>query len=163
MTARDLEAINADITIAKTLMYNQNLSRNPYIINQIAYHSCQAIEKSLKAIIRNEGKMTTGLSRSHSISGLMLGCETCRQGIIHEYPFITKNAEVLTKFNSLRYAERGVNKADAFALFKEAQKLHRNLEKEYLKDDLSKRKMREISLKEYNGLEKYSLDKSCLS
>lgn len=156
---QELEAINSDILIAKKLLYDKSLSSNPYITNQIAYHSSQAIEKTLKAIIRDGGKMTSSLSTSHNIDALMIRAERCRVGIIHEYPLISENSDTLSKFNILRYCGKGINKSDAVSIFKEARRLYQEVENEYLKESPNKNNLRQKSLKEYRSLEKLKINK----
>ena len=52
-TPQELEIIHADLMVAKSILYaDNNSSESVQMINLAAYHSVQAVEKSLKAIIR---------------------------------------------------------------------------------------------------------------
>lgn len=90
---KDLEVAKADIAMS-------------------AYHLGQAIEKSLKAIIRAErpdlykqvdrdGKPV--VTTSHKIDMLLTKAEICRNGITAAHKFIAENATALSDFNNLRY------------------------------------------------------------
>lgn len=160
MTPQELETIHADIMVAKTILYNDTgISNNPYMTNQAAYHSAQAIEKSLKAIIRDGGKMNSILSTTHNIDALLLRAEMCRAGIIHDYPLVAENSDTLSRFNSLRYCGKGIGKYDAISIFKEAKTLYQDLKQEYLKKNPNKELFNENSLKEYDSLEKLKINK----
>lgn len=133
-TAKELEVIHADLMIANNILYaDDKSSLSPYMVNQAAYHSAQAIEKSLKAIIRaGEENCEYESLVTHNIDRLVVRAEMCSPNFIQEHRFIAENSEKLSAFNGLRYGNKGVSKADAFVLLKEAKELHRELEKEYL-------------------------------
>lgn len=160
MTPHTLETIHSDILVAKAILYSkEGLNEIPYLINQAAYHCAQAIEKSLKAIINNGGKLTNALHNTHNIDALMLKAEVCREGIIREYPLIAENSEVLSQFNALRYCGKGISKNDTIKLYKQARDLYQDLLSEFLKEHPDKKRYFAKSVREYDALEKLRLSK----
>lgn len=161
-TPRELEVIHADIMIAKSILYPQGEStsnQNPYLINQAAYHSEQAIEKSLKAIIRSkEENPDEKILKTHNIEGLLLRAELCQPNFIQEHAFIAQNAHKLSFFNELRYGDESVGRADTYVLFKEARALYNEVQREFLKDAPDKKQLYNIANQQYKGLNNISLD-----
>lgn len=167
MTAQELEVIHADLLVAKDILYpsdgNNHSQNNPQLRNLAAYFSAQAIEKSLKGIIRDGGEMDAELSVSHNVVNLLLSVEMCKPSFVHEHQFISQNAKNLSKANGLRYGKKGIEKNDTVAIYKAARELHRELQQEYLKDNPDKRQMFNEAVREYDAMEKISFKKNAPS
>lgn len=160
-TPRGLEVIHADIMIAKNILYPQNgdtSKQTPYLLNQAAYHSEQAVEKSLKAIIRAKNEQPDErVLKTHNIESLLLKAEMCQPNFILEHSFISENAHKLSCFNELRYGDESVNKADTYILYKEARTLFQELEKDYLKEFPDKKQFHNTAVQQYKELKHISL------
>lgn len=137
---KDLEVIKSDIEMAD-LAINSH-SENPNMLGMAAYHLGQAIEKSLKAIIRAERPdMYRAVDRdgkpvitiSHKIEMLLNKAEICRSGIIASHNFIAENALALSDFNNLRYGKMKITEAELAELSKAAKEIASELEKEFVK------------------------------
>lgn len=164
MTAQELEIIHADLLVAKNILYPTNVDNgaqnNPQLNNLAAYLSAQAIEKSLKAIVRDGGEINAELSTSHNVVNLLLGVEMCKPNFIHEHQFIAQNAQNLSKVNGLRYGKKRIEKKDVVAIYKAARGLHRDLLQEYLKDNPDKQQMFNEAVREYEAMDKISFKKN---
>jgi HEPN domain-containing protein len=163
MTAQELEIIRADLAMAKMVLYpaneNDKMFENPNMMNLAEYHSAQALEKCLKGIVRDGGKLDDELAKSHSIEGLMLKAELCRPNIIQEYKFAAENAETLSKANGLRYGIKSVEAKDVYATYKEAKALFYVLEKEHLKENnISKEDHFKEAREQYNNTRKLNFN-----
>lgn len=160
-TPRELEVVHADIMIAKNILYPQDgntSNQSPYLLNQAAYHSEQAIEKSLKAIIRaKDENPDEKILKTHNVEGLLLKVELCQPNFVQEHSFIAENAHKLSCFNELRYGDESVGKADTYILFKEARALYQEIEKEYLKDSPDKKQLHNAANQQYRDLKHISL------
>lgn len=160
-TPRELEVIRADIMIAKSILYPQDgntSNQSPYLLNQAAYHSEQAIEKSLKAIIRSKDDAPDEkVLKTHNIEGLLLRVELCQPNFIQEHAFIAQNAYKLSCFNELRYGDESVGRSDTYVLFKEARALFQEIEKEYLKEAPDKKQLHNAAGQQYKDLKHISL------
>lgn len=137
---KDLEVAKADIEMAD-LGINSH-SENPNVLAMSAYHLGQAIEKSLKAIIRAErpdlykqvdrdGKPV--VTTSHKIDMLLTKAEICRNGITAAHKFIAENATALSDFNNLRYGKMQIAEKELAELSKAAKEIVGELETEFLK------------------------------
>lgn len=137
MNAYELDNIRADIRMAELVYDPEEFGRSPNIINMVAYHSAQAIEKCLKSIIRDND--TNGnldwLNHTHNISSLLIKAELHQNGIINNHNYIAEHAEAITHLNTIRYGDERVTTQDAFATFKAAKALYNEarleLEKAY--------------------------------
>lgn len=157
--ASELELIHADLLVARSILNSPDTVKdNPYMTNMIAYHSQQAIEKSLKAIIRGAGKGDDDLLHSHDMAALCMEVQSIRPNFSQEYDFIFQNARTLYHANELRYGESGIPAFTAKGIFFNANKLFCELEAEYTKETSFDRKdIRRIAKEHYDSLPKYSV------
>lgn len=155
---RDLEVAKADIEMAD-LGINAH-SENPNVLAMSAYHLGQAIEKSLKAIIRAErpdlyrqndrdGKPI--VTTSHKIDMLLTKAEICRNGITAAHKFIAENATALGDFNNLRYGKMQIAEKELAELSKAAKELVGELEAEFLKANPDAELNKQSSQHEWNS------------
>lgn len=157
MTAHELELIHADLMVAKEIKDSPEGRRdNPYMMNMVAYHSAQAIEKSLKAVIRGAGREDDELFYTHNISELIMEVQAIRPNFSTDYEFIQQNARRLNHANELRYGDSGIAPATASGLLWNANKLFVELEEEYMKETSFDRKdIRRIAKEHYETLPKF--------
>lgn len=100
--ASELELIHADLLVARSILNSPDTVKdNPYMTNMIAYHSQQAIEKSLKAIIRGADRGDDDLLHSHDMAALCMEVQSIRPNFSQEYDFIFQNARTLYHANEL--------------------------------------------------------------
>ena len=155
---RDLEVAKADIEMAD-LGINAH-SENPNVLAMSAYHLGQAIEKSLKAIIRAErpdlyrqndrdGKPI--VTTSHKIDMLLTKAEICRNGITAAHKFIAENATALGDFNNLRYGKMQIAEKELAELSKAAKEIVGELEAEFLKANPDAELNKQSSQHEWNS------------
>ena len=155
---RDLEVAKADIEMAD-LGINAH-SENPNVLAMSAYHLGQAIEKSLKAIIRAErpdlyrqndrdGKPI--VTTSHKIDMLLTKAEICRNGITAAHKFIAENATALGDFNNLRYGKMQIAEKELAELYKAAKEIVGELEAEFLKANPDAELNKQSSQHEWNS------------
>ena len=155
---RDLEVAKADIEMAD-LGINAH-SENPNVLAMSAYHLGQAIEKSLKAIIRAErpdlyrqndrdGKPI--VTTSHKIDLLLTKAEICRNGITAAHKFIAENATALGDFNNLRYGKMQIAEKELAELSKAAKEIVGELEAEFLKANPDAELNKQSSQHEWNS------------
>lgn len=133
MTAQEIEVIRTDITIAEKIFYaNKN---DTFMLNESAYHSGQAIEKSLKAFIKDRDiNLYKLVSNVHSIESLLVKAEICEKGFIKNHEFLAANAEELSKFNALRYGIKHILKNETYQTLQAAKNLYREIEKQYIEE-----------------------------
>lgn len=133
VSAKDLELVRADITIGLSAMHDKD---NPIMIGMAAYHFSQAIEKSVKAVIRE--KATEPVSQdtmyAHNMEHLLLQAERFSAGFIQKHPFIADNAFTLSAFNGMRYGNKTISKPDVYILMKNAKNLLYELENAYMQE-----------------------------
>lgn len=128
ISAKDCSLIEADILLANTAMSNKD---NLHMVAMAAYHYSQAIEKSLKAIIKaNDDKSP---DHTHDIATLLVQTELCSPNFITDHKFIADNAAELSAMNGLRYGDKAIRKGDVYVLMKEAQRLYGELEQDLMK------------------------------
>jgi len=136
MTSKDLTIINADLITASSILYlpAEKENNNPYLANLGAYHATQAIEKSLKAIIKTDGNMNYELGHTHDLSSLFVTAASSRPELLHENEFIAENTDILSQANGLRYGTKSISFYNARGILYNAKKLFHKLEKEYMKE-----------------------------
>lgn len=159
MKAHELELIHADLMAAKSILDSPDgRKENPYMMNLVGYHAQQAIEKSLKAIVRGAGKGDDDLLHSHDMAGLCMEVQAIRPDFSEKYSFIFENARTLYHANELRYGETNIPAFTAKGILFNANKLYYELEKEYTKETGFNRKdIRRIATEHYDTLPKYSV------
>lgn len=158
MTAHELELIHADLMTAKTLADSSEGRRdNPYVANMIAYHSIQAIEKSLKALLRDTNT-DEELMYSHDMLRLCGEVQLVRPEFAREYEFIYQNARTLYFGNELRYGDNSISMYNAKGLMYNANNLFMNLKDEYIRETgFSKEDIRRIAKEHYSSLRRFNL------
>lgn len=155
MTSEELEIIHADLMVAKNCLTPPDEKKaqlqNPFMINMGAYHAEQAIEKSLKAVIREGGKMDAELATTHNLSRLLVVAELVQPNIIQEHPFIAENSDVLSQANGLRYGTKSISLYDAKGLLFNANALYKQLEeRHYLESGKNVQEQRSESVQAYS-------------
>lgn len=128
ISAKDCSLIEADILLANTAMANKE---NLHMVAMAAYHYSQAIEKSLKAIIKANDEKNPDYT--HDIATLLVRTELCCPNFIADHKFIADNSAELSAMNGLRYGDKAIRKGDAYVLMKEAQRLYEELEQDLMK------------------------------
>lgn len=128
ISIQDWSVISADIVTGNSIIQN---GENMQMINMAAYHYAQAIEKSLKSLIKANSEKHKSLA-THDICFLLVETELCCNGFIAKYPFIADNAQELSNMNGARYGNKCIKKGDAFVLMREAQDLFETLENELM-------------------------------
>ena len=146
--AVDVELIHSDIMMANAAFYpNVNEPQKPLMMNMAAYHAGQAIEKSLKVLIKdNRPDLYKEISDTHNISLLVLKAELCIDGFVSEHKFIGENSDELSKLNNLRYGKKYIDKDSTFLVLKEAKILYREIEGEMLKRFPNKSKNQRVAV-----------------
>lgn len=159
VTASELELIHADIMTAEVIMRSSDgVKGNPYMMNMAAYHTQQAIEKSLKAIIRANGNGDEDMLHSHDMGSLCAVVATIRPDFGKRHEFIAINARNLYFANELRYGEQGIPEKTVEGLIYAAKGLFLNLEKEYKKETGFDRKdVRQIAQEQYDNLSEFRI------
>lgn len=168
ITANDIELIHADLMTAKATIEidkGEGTKQNPFLINMIAYNAEQAIEKTLKAIIRNAEpkQMKTALEnavkasiddeetakrykitddkinaimQSHDTSLLFYAVCEIQPDFEKKHPVIMMNKRRLPHINELRHGESSVSYQNAvYVLYLNAKNLFKELEAEYMKEN----------------------------
>lgn len=163
-SAKELEVIHADLMVATNILYSDsNAGYSPYMVNLAAYHSAQAIEKSLKALIYANGNIDKAtekeLHKTHNFDNLLVRVETCCPNFIQEHDFIAKNSDRFSAFNGMRYGDKSIDKADVYVLLKEAKDLHKELQEIYLKENgQDKKQLHQSAFQQYKQIDKLELD-----
>lgn len=154
ITASELELIHADIMAAEVIMRSpESIKGNPYMMNMAAYHTQQAVEKSLKAIIKANGGGDEDMLHSHDMGSLCSVVATIRPDFGRRHEFIAVNARNFYFANELRYGEQGIPQKTVEGLLYAAKGLFLNLEKEYGKETGFDRKdVRRIAQEQYGKL-----------
>lgn len=148
ISAKDWSLINADVSLANVAMDNE---KNLHMIGMAAYHYTQAIEKSLKAIIRANNPEFKKSLATHDFAFLLVETELCCAGFIDKHQFIADNSQELSVMNGVRYGNKTVRKGDVYVLMKEARELFNDLEQDLLRSTgLSKEQLQ----KQANNLHK---------
>lgn len=132
MDAHKLDTIQSDLRVAKTVLYEKGKpTTDPFMLNQVAYHSAQAIEKSLKFLIYKNGTLPPHLAGTHNTESLVLAVENVKPNFISEHPYISRNAVFLKNANTLRYMDEKISFDDTMKLYKSARALYNEIDKEY--------------------------------
>ena len=120
ISPKDWGLIESDILLANTAMANKD---NLHMVAMAAYHYSQAIEKSLKALIKANGEKHP--DHTHDIATLLVQTELCCPNFIADHKFIADNAQELSSMNGARYGDKIIRKSDVYVLMKETQKHQR--------------------------------------
>lgn len=128
VSTKDWGVIKSDITLANNAM---NDKENLMMISMAAYHYAQAIEKSLKALIRANADIIPDLN-THDFSFLILQTEMCCSGFVQNHKFLVDNCQELSCMNGTRYGDKIIRKGDAFVLMKEAKRLFTEIEQDLI-------------------------------
>ncbi len=132
ISIKEWSVIAADIAIGNNAMQNTTSS---HMIGMAAYHYTQAMEKSLKAIIRaNNEDVSQKILETHDFDKLLVMTELASEGFIASHRFIAENSQTLSNANGMRYGNKGMSKGDAFVLMKETKKLFYELQNELCKE-----------------------------
>lgn len=124
ISTKDWSLIGADIALANVAM---NDTGNLHMIGMAAYHYTQAIEKSLKAIIKANNPEFKKSLATHDFPFLLVETELCCTGFIDKHQFIADNSQELSNMNGARYGNKAVRKGDVCVLMREAQDLYNAL------------------------------------
>ena len=158
MTQKELDFIKADIEAVEVLLNTPNL-RDEAIVNIMAYHTGQAIEKTLKSIIGDND--TTFLndknSHTHNIGALVSEASIYDKNLVGKHPYICKNARALSYFNNLRYGDMQIEFQDFYKLFEEAKSLVQEKESEFLKSHPNIEQNKKDAFQEYQKLKPITL------
>ena len=135
ISVKDWSIIGADIALGNMAMQNKD---NLHMVGMAAYHYTQALEKSLKSIIRansdkNDKQLASSLA-THDFSYLLVQTELCSAGFVQDHKFIADNVQELSAINGVRYGNKAIRKGDVYVLMKEAQKLYQALEHDLIQD-----------------------------
>lgn len=125
ISVKDWSIIGADISMGGYAMHDRNSAN---MIGQAAYHFTQALEKSLKSIIRaNSEKPNRTSLATHDFDHLLVQTEMCCNGFIAEHGFLADNSQTLSAMNGVRYGDKSVRKGDVYVIMREAQDLYNAL------------------------------------
>lgn len=133
MTPHRLETIHSNLMVAKSILYTPEgkVTENPMMLNHAAYHSAQAIEISLKALIEEYGAMQPRLATTHNTEALLIAVGSKDPTFMIEHPYLTQSAHFLRYANTLRYMDEQISRNDALTMYKEARYIYNELEQEY--------------------------------
>lgn len=134
VSAKELEVIRADVTVGKSAMQTKD---NPVMVSMAAYHFAQAIEKSVKAVIRENADepVSPDTLYTHNMEHLLVQAERHSAGFIQNHLFIADNAATLSAFNGMRYGNKTISVPDAYVLMANAEKLMEELEQAYMQEN----------------------------
>ena len=132
-TVKRLLSVQTDLKLAKSLAYTAGgepkLDALQSEYNQAAYHSLQAIEKSMKLVLAANGEQ---YEKTHSVALLMVGIdEKYQQDFIDTHPFLWKNRKQLTTLNGARYDDIEATQMLVFVLYKEAESLSKEITEKF--------------------------------
>lgn len=157
----DLMLIKAELDAASIILNtSENVRGNLYMANMIALHAGQAIEKSMKAILKSAGESPDKL-RCHNITLMFNQVAAIRPNFAENHEFIDANQRRLPYLNNLvRYGERGISYYDAKGLFFVASNLYKEIEAETMeKTGLSRKEIEEAAIAHYRSLQKQYVER----
>ena len=123
------QIIEADISIAKSLYDNKSdWDNNPALTNMCAFHSAQAIEKTLKLYLNvADSKFYDKVSNTHQIPTLLFNLERTEYGFINSHGELCDFFFELTQMNNARYGTISVSSNDAIKALDMAEVLYNEL------------------------------------
>ena len=137
MQAITLESAHADLRLAKKMFYQDLRGETDYyMLNLIAYHSAQVIEKLIKNIILEKcpSDVYRDLYDKHNFETFIKELKTYYPEFLDTHDYIVYNADELSKFNNLRYGKQCIFVEDVHELLQETKAFFKEMNKEYLKD-----------------------------
>ena len=156
----DMELMKADIEAADTVFELSNTSDNPNLLCIVGYEYAQAVEKSLRSIVRADRKDIYNkadrngiryVHKTHDITALLGYAETCRPGLSAKHYYINKNACKLNDFNNLRYGIASITRSELHSLSLAAKALVSELEQERLEKYADNEKNARHSLEQWQN------------
>ena len=123
------QIIEADISIAQSLFNNKTeWDNNPALINMCAFHSAQAIEKTLKLYLNEaDSKLYDKVSNTHQVPTLLFILERTDNGFINSHGELCDFSFELTQMNNARYGTIDVSPTDAIQALNIAHNLYNEL------------------------------------
>ena len=136
--------IEADIATAKTLFYSKEFNENPMLWNMSAFHSAQAIEKSLKLMIYNTDKeVYDSIRKTHDIDRLLNNLQAVsEENYIGSHRQLALAAKELSRYNNARYGVESITKDNAHTALHLAKDMYKEITAKYDKEHYNKREDR---------------------
>lgn len=133
--------IEADVATAKTLFYGKDFNENPMLWNMSAFHSAQAIEKSLKLMIYNTNKeVYDSIRKTHNIDMLLNNLQAVsEENFIKEHKQLALAAKELSRYNNARYGVESITKDNAHSALHIAKEMYKEIIALYDKVHYNKR------------------------
>ena len=155
VTAGDLMLVKADLMVAQAILSSsEGVRGNLYMANMAAAYAEHAIEKVMKAMLKEQGGFEH-LLRGHNTVVLFNAVASVRPHFAEEHEFLDANKRRLPHINrAVRYGEKGISYHDARGLLYVASKLCNEAEAELVeKTGIGKKALGDAGRAYYVSLE----------
>lgn len=162
ITAGDLMLVKASLKTADVILASsRGVKSNLYMSNIIAFHAEQAIERTMKAILKEHGGFGDAILKGHNVALLLESVASIRPNFAENYEFIDANKRRLPHIpKAVRYGDDGISYFDAKGIFFVAKRLCEDFEKELIeKSGKTPEEIAEAGRAHYASLEKWRVSR----